>query len=76
MGHSYVMENLGLYWWLTSTKWYPPSLPEEMRTAYVVKVQKKELFEAQFEEEGAVELCFENERFAVYLSDRNYVTMQ
>lgn len=76
MGHSYVMEDLGMYWWLTSTKWYPPNLPKQMRTAYVVKVPKKEAFVAQFEDPGAVELAFENEMFAVYLSDTNYVSMR
>lgn len=76
MGHSYVMEDLKMYWWLTSVKWYPPNLPEDMKTAYVVKIQKKEAFEAQFTEENAVELSFENESFAVYTSDKNYVKMQ
>lgn len=76
MGCSYVMEDLKMYWWLTSTKWYPPNLPEEMRTAYVVRIPKKEAFEAQFSEEDAVELGFENEIFAVYVSDINYMKMQ
>ena len=73
MGHSYVMEDLRMYWWLTSMKWYPPNLPEQMRTAYVVKIQKKEAFEKQFAEEDAVILEFENEKFAVYTSDVNYL---
>lgn len=73
MGHSYVMEDLGMYWWLTSMKWYPPSLPEQMRTAYVVRLQKKEAFEGQFGEDEEVILSFENEKFAVYVSDMNYV---
>lgn len=76
MGHSYVMENLGMYWWLTSTNWYPPNLPEEMRTAYIVRVPKKEVFEAQFNQEDTVQLQFENDMFAVYISDINYVKMQ
>lgn len=76
MGHSYVMEDLRMYWWLTSVKWYPPDLPEAMRTAYVVKLHKKEAFEAQFSEGEAVELRFENERFAVYISEKNYMKMQ
>lgn len=76
MGHSYVMEDLKMYWWLTSVKWYPPNLPEDMKTAYVVKIPKKEAFEAQFAEENAVELRFENEKFAVYISDKNYMKMQ
>lgn len=76
MGHSYVMEDLKMYWWQTSVKWYPPNLPENMKTAYVVELHKKEAFEAQFTEDNAVELRFENERFAVYVSDKNYVKMQ
>ncbi len=76
MGHSYGMEDLGMYWWLTSMKWYPPNLPEEMKTAYVVKIPKKEAFEAQFTEADNMELRFENERFAVYISDRNYVRIR
>ena len=74
MGCSYVMEDLGMYWWLTSLKWYPPNLPEQMRTAYVVKIQKKEEFENQFAEDNVVTLGFENERFAVYVSDINYMS--
>ncbi len=76
MGCCYGMEDLRMYWWLTSTKWYPPALPEEMPTAYVVKLPKKEAFEAQFENPDAVRLSFENERFAVYLSNYNYVRIQ
>lgn len=73
VGHCYGIENLSMQWWLTSLKWYPPNLPEDMKTAYVVKLHKKEAFEAQFAEEGAVELSFENESFAVYTSDKNYM---
>ena len=73
MGHSYLMEDLKMYWWLTSLKWYPPNLPEQMPTAYVVKIQKKEAFEKQFEGQDTVSLGFENEKFAVYISDVNYL---
>ncbi len=76
MGSSYGMENLEMYWWLTSTDWYPPNLPEEMKTAYVVRIPKKDAFEAQFQEEGIVELRFENDIFAVYISDMNFVNIQ
>lgn len=75
MGHCYHMEDLRMYWWTTSTKWYVPSLPEKMPTAYVVRVEDKASFEAQFEDPGIVSLGFENERFAVYISDHNLVTM-
>ncbi|MCM1325195.1 MAG: hypothetical protein NC094_05790 [Bacteroidales bacterium] len=76
MGHCYGMEDLKMYWWQTCKKWYPPNLPEEMPTAYVVKTAKKEAFEAQFTEKDSVALRFENERFAVYISNRNYVRME
>ncbi len=76
MGHCYGMEELEMYWWLTSKKWYPPNLPEEMPTAYVVKAAKKEVFEAQFTGDDDVNLKFENARFAVYVSSRNHVQMQ
>ena len=48
MGHSYTMASLSGYWWLTSMKWYPPTLPKEMRTAYVVRTEMREAFEQQF----------------------------
>jgi hypothetical protein len=67
------MDNLGMYWWLTSTKWYPPTLPEDMTTAYVVRQEKKDSFLRQFDVEVNMNLAYENEKFAVYVSDRNYV---
>ena len=76
MGHAYGMENLQMYWWLTSTDWYPPNLTEDTKTAYVVKLAKKDAFEAQFTEENVVELQFENARFAVYVSDKNLMKIQ
>lgn len=75
MGHSYTMAHLGGYWWLTSTKWYPPALPTEMRTAYVVRTENREAFEAQFAGQEAPVLEYENERLAVYIGDKNYVNL-
>lgn len=75
MGHSYHMEDLRMYWWTTSTKWYVPSLPENMPTAYVVCIEDKDAFEAQFEDPAIVTLGFENSRFAVYTSEQNLVPM-
>lgn len=75
MGHSYTMADLAGYWWLTSTKWYPPALPTEMRTAYVVRTEMREAFEQQFPEGQAPVLEYENEKLAVYISDRNYVNL-
>ena len=75
MGHSYTMASLSGYWWLTSTKWYPPTLPTEMRTAYVVRTEMREAFEQQFPEGEAPILEYENEKLAVYVSDRNYVEL-
>lgn len=76
MGHSYQMEDLCMYWWTTSMKWYVPNLPVEMKTAYVVKSTDKEGFLAQFEDPSVMTLRFENGRFAVYVSDYNFVGMQ
>lgn len=75
MGHSYTMASLSGYWWLTSTKWYPPALPTEMRTAYVVRTEMREAFEQQFPEGQAPSLEYENEKLAVYVGDRNYVEL-
>ncbi len=75
MGHSYSMGNLAGYWWLTSTKWYPPTLPTDMQTAYVVRTGMREAFEQQFSEGEAPALAYENEKLAVYIGDRNYVDL-
>lgn len=75
MGHSYTMAQLKGYWWLTSTKWYPPALPTEMRTAYVVRIENKEAFETQFVGQEAPVLEYENERLAVYIGNKNYVEL-
>lgn len=74
MGHCRNMADLHMYWWLTSTKWYVPNLPEEMPTAYIVAVDEKDSFVSQFEE-PVVTLGFENDRFAVYTSEYNLVPM-
>jgi hypothetical protein len=73
-GCSYTMSDLHMYWWLTSMKWYTPSLPEDMRTAYVVRQEQKERFLAQFTDGENMKLGFENDKFAVYVSDKNYVS--
>lgn len=75
MGHSYSMAHLAGYWWLTSTRWYPPTLPTEMRTAYVVRTENREAFEAQFAGSEAPVPEYENERLAVYIGDKNYVEL-
>ncbi len=75
MGHCYHMEDLRMYWWTTSTKWYVPNLPEKMPTAYVVCIEDKAAFEAQFADPSIVTLGFENQRFAVYTSEWNLVPM-
>lgn len=75
MGHCYRMEDMYMYWWTTSTKWYVPNLPEQMPTAYVVHKEDKDAFIMQFEDPSVVSLGFENERFAVYISEWNLVPM-
>lgn len=76
MGHCYRMEDLHMYWWTTSTKWYVPNLPEEMPTAYVVCRGDEAGFEAQFEDPSVVSRGFQNDRFTVYVSDYNLVRME
>ncbi|MBR2402759.1 MAG: hypothetical protein IKL22_01940 [Lachnospiraceae bacterium] len=75
MGHSYRMEELGMYWWLTSTSWYPPNLPTDMKTAYVVRQEKKEAFERQFAQDVQMVLSYENSKYAVYISNKNFVNI-
>ncbi|MCR4792686.1 MAG: hypothetical protein K5871_08040 [Lachnospiraceae bacterium] len=72
-GCSYFMEDLEMYWWLTNTDWYPPTMPTEMRTAYVIRKGKEAGFLAQFEDPSIMEEAFANERFTVYVSDYNLV---
>ena len=75
MGHSYTMDHLEGYWWLTSTKWYPPALPTEMRTAYVVRTAQRDAFEQQFDGKEDPALEYENDRLAVYIGNINYVDL-
>ena len=72
-GCSYYMEDLEMYWWLTNTDWYPPTLPSDMRTAYVIRKGKEAGFLSQFEDPSIMEEAFANERFTVYVSDKNLV---
>lgn len=76
MGCAYTIEELKMYWWLTSTEWYPPNLPTDMKTAYVVRVEKKDGFLAQFENQAVLDLQFENDKFAVFVSGKNLMKMQ
>lgn len=73
MGSFYTAEKLETYWWLTSTKWYPPNLPKKMKTAYVIKKGEKDVFMKQFSSEDKMELYYENNLFSVYISDTNYL---
>lgn len=73
MGHSYQMEQLQMYWWLTNTEWYVPNLPEDMKTAYVVRTADREGFLAQFEDPDIIQPEFENDSFTVYVSEKNLV---
>jgi hypothetical protein len=73
-GCSYTMSDLHMYWWITSMKWYTPSLPEDMRTAYVVRQEQRESFLAQFTDGEEMEPGFENDKFVVFVSDKNYVS--
>ena len=73
MGTTYSIGNLEMYPWLTSEKWYPPNLPTQMHTAYVVRREKEDIFLSQFEDPSCVEKLFENDGFILYGSETNYV---
>jgi hypothetical protein len=73
MGNVYDMGKLEMYWWLTNTQWYVPTLPEDMETAYVVTYDEQESFLAGVNDKVKMVEGFANDRFVVYLSDRNLV---
>jgi hypothetical protein len=73
MGNVYDMGDLKMYWWLTNTQWYVPTLPEDMETAYVVTYDEQESFLSGIHDEAIMTEGFANDEFIVYLSDRNLV---
>lgn len=60
------------YLWLTSRNYYPPALPVEMRTAYIVRRDRREAFEQTLDLHQGLEIGFENERFVIYTGSVNY----
>lgn len=73
MGNVYDMGDLTMYWWLTNSKWYVPDLPEDMTTAYIVTPEEKKRFLAGVGDRATMVEGFTNERFIVYISDKNLV---
>lgn|GEM_PF-167762 len=74
IGGVYDMGNLGMYWWLTSTRWYMPDLPEEMVTAYIVSDSENEIFLQGVSERISLKEVLTNDSFIVYVGDRNLVS--
>lgn len=72
LGHSYTMTDVKMQWWLTDLRWYPPNLPENMETAYVVRQSERDGFESWYGE-GLPEISFENDKFVVYVGNENKV---
>lgn len=74
LGHSYTMADVKMQWWLTDLRWYPPNVPENMKTAYIVNQSEREGFEAWYGE-GLPENSFENDKFVVYVGNVNKVRL-
>ncbi len=58
--------------WLTDSDWYVPSLPEEMRTAYIVPKSLEESFLPNTEQHADITEGLETENYTVYIAEHNY----
>ncbi len=74
IGHSYSMTDVKMQWWLTDLRWYPPNISEVKRTAYIVRQTEREGFEQWFGED-LPKVYLENEKFVVYIGDKNVVSL-
>jgi hypothetical protein len=73
MGNVYDMGDLKMYWWLTNIEWYVPTLPEDMKTAYVVTYEEQDAFLSGVGDRATMAEGFTNDEFIVYISDKNLV---
>lgn len=58
--------------WLTDSDWYVPSLPVEMKTAYVVPKSLETSFSPNLEQHADIIEGFETENYTVYIAEHNY----
>lgn len=62
--------------WLTSTDWYPPEMPYEQRTAYIVPNTLAEDFQRFMDSGGDLNCRLETEigTYSIWVSECNYTT--
>lgn len=60
--------------WMTSTDWYPPEMPYEQRTAYVVPNALAEDFQHFMESDIECRLETEIGNYSIWVSEYNYAT--
>ncbi len=58
--------------WLTDSDWYVPSLPVEMKTAYIVPKSLEERFSSNREAHADITVGLETENYTVYIAEHNY----
>lgn len=58
--------------WLTDRDWYVPSLPVEMKTAYIVPKSLEERFSSNREAHADITAGLETENYTVYIAEHNY----
>lgn len=69
-GNVYQMNLLVKYWWLTNMNWYPPVVPEDTISAYVVTHEEELEFLEGAQGEESLQRVFENKDYIVYTSNR------
>ena len=60
------------YRWLTSSNNYPFTLPPQMKTAYIMRREKRESFEEAMDAHPGLVQSFKNDRFVIFTGDLNY----
>ena len=60
------------YCWLTSSNNYPFTLPPQMKTAYIMRREKREPFEEAMDAHPGLVQSFKNDRFVIFTGDLNY----
>ncbi len=66
------LETLEICKWLTDSEWYVPSLPADMKTAYIVPKSLEESFSLNPERHADIIEGLETENYIVYMAEHNY----
>ena len=73
----FSFENMEVYRWLSSKRWYVPNVPKDSKTAYVVsKYKLEELEKFLNENKEAMELKTQIGDFYIYGSEYNYTKLR